>query len=755
MKVLIIFSLVVAAVTALPGSNVVPVREALGINLIKSPFLRVLIYFFIGFSPRIISGKPAALGQFPWQVANKYATFSGTYFCGGALVNSRWVLTAGHCADGAFYFEITLGSLYSDGTYQSQSKIIGTTKAVIHPAYNSLYLLNDVALINLNTNIQITSYIKPIPLETAYLGSGVSLTVSGWGKTSDASNSISRSLNFVKLTSISNSQCKSVYGITITEGTLCCVGSPQHSTCSGDSGGPLIRLNANGTANHVGVVSFVHKAGCASGNPSGYSRTQFFRSWIINTINVLPVKEALKFSSRIISGKPATLGQFPWQVSNKLTTFFGRSFCGGALIGANWVLTAAHCADGALYFDITLGALYSDGRYEPQAKVVKTDTAIIHPLYSSIFLVNDLALIQLKTNIEFTDYIQPIPLSKEYLPSGISLTVSGWGKTSDSSGTVSSVLNFVSLTTISNGKCKSIYGLSITDGTLCCVGAPEQSTCNGDSGGPLIHFGQNGIAYHAGVVSFVHIDGCASGNPSGYTHLSPRIISGEPAKLGQFPWQVINKFTTFLGTAFCGGALIKTRWVLTAGHCAEDASDFTITLGSLYSDGRPESQSLRVKTKKSVVHPDYSSYFLTNDLALIDLITDVVLSDYIKLVPLGTEQLGSGVSVVVSGWGKTSDSSNVVSQILNFVKLTTTSNTICKSVYGASVTDGTLCCLGAPQHSTCNGDSGGPLVQIDADGKAHHVGVVSFVHIQGCASGNPSGYARTQHYVDWILSTAN
>ncbi|KAK4874415.1 hypothetical protein RN001_013775 [Aquatica leii] len=235
--------------------------------------------------------------------------------------------------------------------------------------------------------------------------------------------------------------------------------------------------------------------------------------------------------------------------------------------------------------------------------------------------------------------------------------------------------------------------------------------------------------------------------------LSPRIISGEPASLGQFPWQVINKFTIFLGTAFCGGALITPRWVLTAAHCADCAFDFTITLGALYSDGRPESQSVVVKTTKGVVHPDYSSSYLTNDIALVDLLTDVVLSDYIKLIPLDTEHLGSGVSVTASGWGKTSDSSNVVSQILNFVTLTTTSNTICESVYGSSITEGTLCCLGAPEHSTCNGDSGGPLIRVDENGRARHVGVISFVHIQGCASGNPSGYSRTQFYGDWILNT--
>ena len=44
--------------------------------------------------------------------------------------------------------------------------------------------------------------------------------------------------------------------------------------------------------------------------------------------------------SRIIGGSDAAEGQFPYQVSLKL---YGRHICGGSVIAANWVITAAHC----------------------------------------------------------------------------------------------------------------------------------------------------------------------------------------------------------------------------------------------------------------------------------------------------------------------------------------------------------------------------------------------------------------------------
>ena len=47
------------------------------------------------------------------------------------------------------------------------------------------------------------------------------------------------------------------------------------------------------------------------------------------------------------------------------------------------------------------------------------------------------------------------------------------------------------------------------------------------------------------------------------------------------------------------------------------------------------------------------------------------------------------------------------------------------------------------------GDSGGALV-IDNGNGFTQIGVVSFVSSAGCASGNPSGYARVTYFLPWI-----
>jgi secreted trypsin-like serine protease len=49
---------------------------------------------------RIVGGEVANAGQFPFAAAIYIVTADSTYFCGGALINMQWVLTAGQCVDG-------------------------------------------------------------------------------------------------------------------------------------------------------------------------------------------------------------------------------------------------------------------------------------------------------------------------------------------------------------------------------------------------------------------------------------------------------------------------------------------------------------------------------------------------------------------------------------------------------------------------------------------------------------------------------
>ena len=79
----------------------------------------------------------------------------GLYFCGGSLIDASHVLTAGHCADGATSFQLTLGAFYMNQTEPSQF-VVTSTNYTMNPNWNSIRLTGDLAIIRLPSPITFT-----------------------------------------------------------------------------------------------------------------------------------------------------------------------------------------------------------------------------------------------------------------------------------------------------------------------------------------------------------------------------------------------------------------------------------------------------------------------------------------------------------------------------------------------------------------------------------------------------------------------
>ena len=101
-------------------------------------------------------------------------------------------------------------------------------------------------------------------------------------------------------------------------------------------------------------------------------------------------------SPLIIGGETAEEGQFPWAAALFIDSAW---FCTGTLISSSYLLTAAHCVDGAAYFDIVLGSVDirdpSDHRVE-----VTSYSGVVHPQWNANLLTNDIALIQLPSPLQ-------------------------------------------------------------------------------------------------------------------------------------------------------------------------------------------------------------------------------------------------------------------------------------------------------------------------------------------------------------------
>jgi len=233
-------------------------------------------------------------------------------------------------------------------------------------------------------------------------------------------------------------------------------------------------------------------------------------------------------SSKIVGGEETDINEYPWQVA--LVNVRGNTnspFCGGTLLSARTVLTAAHCFKNANEIQVILGKHYTGygGLRVGVTKFVK------HPLYSSGSQDNDFAIITLNRDVEFTNKIKPVCLPQKSAEvndrgekyEGVLATVTGWGTTS-SGGAQPLNLNKVEVTTMPNSQCISpntVYNSNQVTSSMICASKPGKDSCQGDSGGPLIT--KNGGYYSIiGVVSWGY--GCAQkGAPGVYSRVTYRL----------------------------------------------------------------------------------------------------------------------------------------------------------------------------------------------------------------------------------------
>jgi len=261
---------------------------------------------------RIVGGTASQLGEFPWMALIEYQKPNGRgFYCGGALINNRYVVTAAHCVKGKDIpstwrvHGVRLGEHDTNSdkdcdtvqgfTYCSEPPVnIPVVEQIAHEDYDpfSASQHHDIALLRLAREVSFTEYIKPICLPTSAnllnnVYTGTNVTVAGWGKTE--SRSESNVLLKLDITVKSNADCSSVYGgrVTFGNGQLCAGGVKDKDSCRGDSGGPLMVLNvANGEANYnvIGVVSFGPNPCGLQGWPGVYTRVTEYVHWIISKL---------------------------------------------------------------------------------------------------------------------------------------------------------------------------------------------------------------------------------------------------------------------------------------------------------------------------------------------------------------------------------------------------------------------------------------------------------------------------------------
>ncbi|XP_065363724.1 serine protease SP24D [Calliphora vicina] len=191
---------------------------------------------------------------------------------------------------------------------------------------------------------------------------------------------------------------------------------------------------------------------------------------------------------RIVGGDDAVLGQIPYQAALSIA---GLPTCGAVILSERYALTSLQCVCSAgsdkpwppQMFTIAAGTtdLYTGGSR------ITLESIIINPNYND--LTTGIALLKLSQPLIFSDYIQPIALSKTNPPADSEIEISGWGRTKQNESNMYRTLQINDATVIPTSECFRTLGR--TNNEVICLGhARKNGICQGDFGSPAVYQNQ-------------------------------------------------------------------------------------------------------------------------------------------------------------------------------------------------------------------------------------------------------------------------
>lgn len=231
---------------------------------------------------RIVGGVESGINEYPFMAA---LIFQGKLWCGANIISDRYVLTAGHCVlrrNPADFFVLVGDHNLSTGTDTNASALYRVSAYEMYPQYIEATQENDMAILQTATTIIFSPRVGPICLPFRYTNYGFAgqvVILLGWGQL-EFTGALSNVLQKVKVTVLSNQQCSTMQGESITDGEMCTYSNEAKDACQSDSGGPVVWTDTSTNRYQlIGLIS--HGVGCGSALPGINTRVTRYLQWIV------------------------------------------------------------------------------------------------------------------------------------------------------------------------------------------------------------------------------------------------------------------------------------------------------------------------------------------------------------------------------------------------------------------------------------------------------------------------------------------
>lgn len=227
----------------------------------------------------------------------------------------------------------------------------------------------------------------------------------------------------------------------------------------------------------------------------------------------------------IIGGAPVAGAAFPWLAEMIDVRGSEAVECTGSVVAPRLILTAGHCVEnlrsGAPYpasgFSVITFAQSPEG---PQRLISTVSGVIAYEGFKRRVDTGDAALLALSAPVNAPAITLATSTDAGELEPGTTATIVGWGKTGFAQRDPSQTLRSAGTVVQAGTWCARTAPPFLVSGELCALDAPSYSTggCNGDSGGPLLVAGADGVPVDVGIA--VHVYGrCSTRRPTVFTRI--------------------------------------------------------------------------------------------------------------------------------------------------------------------------------------------------------------------------------------------